>query len=317
MNHYIRYASVKWLLFLVTCIAGAADADRDPLDVSIAFMPEHVDPAKKFFVTFTVSVPRESIDIRLLVTDRTFEGFRIAGSYDRRQELADGGYRLRRSFRLQPQPGSSRFRMAPLAIEWQDTASETVSAFGYRLVPAIVFERREYRHDEPTVIGGMQRLPVLYERSPWPIAITVAGLIMLAAVIIAIQHRRPGTTVSPTPREQAQTELDALLERHLPEHELWTDFYVELTLILRRFIERTGNIPASEQTTRELLKAIHNDSRFTPAWIEAVAELFNHADRVKYAGYQPDIESAHRAVCATRKCIETAEPETFDHVATG
>ncbi len=316
MNHYIRYTVFRWLLFLVTCIAGAADADRDPLDVSFAFMPEHVDPARFFFVTVTVSVPRESIDIRLLVTDRTFEGFRIAGSYDRRQELAEGGYRLQRSFRLQPQPGSSRFRMAPLALEWQDNASETVAAFGYQLVPAMVFERREYRHDETAVIGGMQRLPILYERSPWPIVITVAGLIMLAAVIIAIQRRRPGTTVSPTPREQARTELDALLERHLPEHELWTDFYVELTLIIRRFIERTGNIPASEQTTSELFKTIRNDSRFSPAWIESVSDFFNHADRIKYAGDQPDIESAHRAVSAARKCIETLEPKASDHAAT-
>jgi len=73
------------------------------------------------------------------------------------------------------------------------------------------------------------------------------------------------------------------------------DFYVELTGIVRRYIERTTGIRAPEQTTEEFFAAIRSDRRFDPERARQLKDFLAACDLVKYAAAQPRTEDMEEA----------------------
>ncbi len=306
------------LIFALLTISASGNSSLPgPLQVDVRFEPEQVDPARYFFVTVAVTTPRAGIEIRLPPLSDRFEGFEVMGSYDQLAAAPGGGERLERIVRLRPQPGAPRYRMAPLAIAWHDPALTDDGNSGYQLVPAVRFEHVARLPGAAADIGGLKRLPWFHEISPLRIAVTVG---LTAALVVSVglwirRRRRP--TPPPTPRERAHAELRALLERRLAEQGYLGDFYVELTMVVRRFIERTSRIRAPEQTTREFLDAVRDDALFPPAWTAAIRNFLESADLVKYAAQRPDTETVSAAVRAAEFLIDTPLTEGDGDVATG
>ena len=104
--------------------------------------------------------------------------------------------------------------------------------------------------------------------SPWLWGLAVAGVAALAIAWWLIRRRRREKAVAAailTPEELAIRELDALERSGLAERDIKL-FYVELTGIVRRYIEQTTGIRAPEQTTEEFLREI---SRGATIWESA------------------------------------------------
>jgi DNA-binding MurR/RpiR family transcriptional regulator len=107
-----------------------------------------------------------------------------------------------------------------------------------------------------------------------------------------------------TPSERAFPELSDLIGRGLPEKGLFKDFYIELTHVVRRYIERSHGIRAPEQTTEEFLAAAKSHPRFTPEVIAKLADFLRSADLVKFAGVGSSASVADEAVRTARAYIE-------------
>ena len=74
-------------------------------------------------------------------------------------------------------------------------------------------------------------------------------------------------------------------------------FYIELTDIIRRYIEADLNIPALESTTDELLTTIADFNTSSKLEIDKetltkLSQLLKEADLVKFAKYKPDIATS-------------------------
>jgi len=108
-----------------------------------------------------------------------------------------------------------------------------------------------------------------------------------------------------SPRERALYELAELLARDLLGREQIKDFYFELTMIVRAYIERAHTIRAPEQTTEEFLLAVSRDSRFSPAVVGQLRTFLQAADMVKYAAFRPDQPTVNQALSTARNYIET------------
>lgn len=308
-------------LFLICGILHAlwaSGAGREPLEIDVAHSTEQVDPAAFFFVTITVTASRPAIEFSLPPVSDLFEGFDLAGFFDRSHTLPESGRRfIQREIRLRPQPGATVYRMAPFAIEWRDTTFGSANGQGYQLAPAVRFARIPPRAGEPAPIGAPRRLPFYYERSR---LFVWAGLALSTAAIVLImwfKRQRRKVSRPPSARDLAHTELDHLLRRRLPEQGLMVDFYVELTMIVRRFIERHRQIRAPEQTTPEFLDAVRSDPRFCAAWKKAMRTFLESSDLVKYAARRPDPQTVDQAVIASRNLIDTVESGEPDNVAIG
>jgi hypothetical protein len=110
------------------------------------------------------------------------------------------------------------------------------------------------------------------------------------------RRRKREETPPPTPRELAYTELENLLRQRLAETDVKL-FYVELTAIVRRYIERTTGIRAPEQTTEEFLREIGHAKTFPEDQRRRLAEFLESADLVKFAALEPrrgDIDESIR-----------------------
>ena len=108
-----------------------------------------------------------------------------------------------------------------------------------------------------------------------------------------------------SPIERALYELDVLLKKGLPGRGLYKDFYVELTMVVRRYIERRYDVRAPNLTTEEFLRAAQANAAFSP---EAIAELktfLESADMVKFAGVEATPEMADAATGKAKAYLET------------
>ncbi|MBI3829603.1 MAG: hypothetical protein HY291_08805 [Planctomycetes bacterium] len=141
------------------------------------------------------------------------------------------------------------------------------------------------------------------EARPWPawkLAALAGGALALAAIVAVILLRKKKLALAEvvrTPEEIALAELQQLMQERLPEQGLVVEFYVKLTGIVRRYIERKTGIRAPEQTTEEFLRAMRGDTRFDPEQALQLERFLEASDLVKYAAQRPaarEIEEAFR-----------------------
>ena len=115
----------------------------------------------------------------------------------------------------------------------------------------------------------------------------LAGLVaagMFAAWRLRVAHA-PGPP--PPPWEVARQRLKALAGRQLPEQGRFEAFYIDLSSILRYYLEDRFAVHAPEQTTQELLEAVATGDTLTEPQQEQLAKFMRHCDRVKFARYKP------------------------------
>ncbi|MCE9626872.1 MAG: hypothetical protein K8R56_03020, partial [Candidatus Eisenbacteria bacterium] len=144
-------------------------------------------------------------------------------------------------------------------------------------------------------LHGPLRAP-WYERVPW--AVLVVAVLLLVAVALLVRYlmrRKPKPRavrpVSPSlaaprlrldPAAEALRAIAALRTRELPQTGRFGEHALELTAILRRFLEATVTTPRPGDTSGELLVRLR-ESRLDEADLERLEGLLSLWDRVKFA----------------------------------
>lgn len=105
-----------------------------------------------------------------------------------------------------------------------------------------------------------------------------------------------------SPIERAYVELDRLLKKDFVKKGLFKDFYVELTLVVRRYIQRKFGIKAPHMTTEEFLKAAKPS--------DELREFLESADLIKFAGVEASEKTAAEATEKAREYLKKSEEET-------
>ncbi|MBN1910530.1 MAG: hypothetical protein JW818_12370 [Pirellulales bacterium] len=114
-----------------------------------------------------------------------------------------------------------------------------------------------------------------------------------------------------TPAEIALRELDQLLAEGLAQRDVKL-FYVELTGIVRRFIERTTHIRAPEQTTEEFFKEISTRKTFPAEENRRLKRFLEAADLVKFAAHHPREEDIDASLARAKEFVGYTEQHTAD-----
>ena len=94
-------------------------------------------------------------------------------------------------------------------------------------------------------------------RPPWSLltwgALLMLPLLLAGAAVVWWRRQsatKPARTTPQSPRQWAQSELESLLSSDCRHSDI-KRFYAQLTLIIRRYIERATGVHAAEQTTEE------------------------------------------------------------------
>lgn len=273
------------------------------ITVALVMDPPVVRLDRDTLLTIRLTAPTNLL-VTLPRVDARIKGFAVSGSYDSPPEIQIGSLRQERHVRLTPQI-APLYRIGPLPIV--SKAGGTEQWFPTR---PIVLEA------EP-IVKGLPGKDLAGLRGPVPIRPgfkTLAGYLLALVALGVIAYgiwwaarrvHREVTLRRMSPRERALHELAELLARDLVGHQRVKDFYFELTMIVRAYIERAHAIRAPEQTTEEFLLAVSRDPRFSHDVVTRLRTFMQAADMVKYAAHRPDEPAVSQALSTARTYIET------------
>lgn len=163
-------------------------------------------------------------------------------------------------------------------------------------------------------ITGLQQWPQRFAtRLLYALGI-VAALALVIALLARYLLQRRKTAIAPPPpvppHIRALEALRALRARGWPDSDGIVSFYVELSNIVRRYLEGAFRMRASEQTTEEFIRAATTSRLLQLEHQQLVIAFLEQSDLVKFARHQPaqtDMEAALAA--AERLVLETRPPE--------
>jgi hypothetical protein len=281
------------------------DMTVGPVRLSIKAEPPRVHYDRDLVLTISVSAP-ETLDVELPPLADRLGGFEIAGFYENESTVADGRKTRVYNARLTPLTADEH-RLAPMALRVTDTRSRESAWLATR---PIVFETA------PSVAGPtpdgvrVDLQPVWVAPPARALALGALGALAVAALAAlavygALRARRRVVESRMSPRERALRALDRLMGRGLPERGQVKEFYLELTMIVRRYIEWRHGVHAPEQTTEEFLAAVRDDARFAPEVVSRLTAFLEAADLVKYAAHRPAAPAVAAAGDTARGYIET------------
>jgi hypothetical protein len=139
-------------------------------------------------------------------------------------------------------------------------------------------------------------------------AVVLVGLLGAGFFYLLNRPRRQRVIPPRPPHEIALTALNRLHTRHLLEQGKFEDYYVELSGIIRRYLEDRFHLRAPEMTTEEFLQTAAAEARLAAAQRRLLGEFLTQADLVKFARHLPSLRDSEAAYEAARRFVEETQP---------
>lgn len=139
----------------------------------------------------------------------------------------------------------------------------------------------------------------------------IAVVLIIVAVVLYMKHRQkkpPAPKAPPIPlQDQVLRKLDELDAKQLWQKDQIKQYYIELTEIVRGYIEERFKTHAMELTTDELLfKAqVHKELQ---QYVSVLSVILQTADLAKFAKWQPLPQEHIDAMENARKFVDSSRP---------
>ena len=229
-----------------------------------------ISPAYATFITVTP----KGVNLR----DR-FRGFRVAEDYDDEKCT---------HWRLVPEPLAKEYKIAPFAYDGKVLGPVKFA----RNLPPVKFEAGsemevEVKRDLPPLSAKLLAMCLAA-------LLTIAGVVYGVFRLLKYLTRRVKEHFM-SPIERAWAELERLLKANLPKKGKYKDYYVELTMVVRRYVQRKYGIKAPHLTTEEFLSEFKSD---------ALKAFLENADMIKFAGVEATEEMASEAAASAKAYLQ-------------
>ena len=265
-----------------------------------------IDPARSVFLTMELRTPHDRTAVMPDLRDRVV-GFSLVEDFaEEPRKEKDGTTVQVTNWRLVPEPCAEVYKIKPFVVKgspkiWKAQSDEGKFSF---IGGPIYFENPAAR--EP-VTGGMETdprkdlPPLSWRLVGWVAMVILALLSILAALVwLARYVARRVKEHRMSPIERAWVELDRLLKKGLPGRGRYKDFYVELTMVVRRYVQRKYGIKAPHLTTEEFLREFRDEGR---GMRDELRKFLESADMVKFAGVEATPEMADEATDSAKNYL--------------
>lgn len=283
------------MLGLLLLAATLASGGSQGINLTIEGDVTQVDPARSLFLTVTLTSPKERQVALPDLRDRVV-GFSLAEDFDEDPTTDKEGRIIKRAnWRLVPEACAKVYKLKPFAVE------DFIVGPVYFTAPA---------PREP-VTGAMEADPKkVMPPLSWKllgcialVVLTVAGVLYGLFLLLGYLARRIKEHRM-SPIERAWVELDRLLKKGLPGRGRYKDFYVELTLVVRRYIQRKYGINAPHMTTDEFLSSVPRAALGSGTHQASLSTFLTSADLIKFAGVEATPEMADEATESARQYLK-------------
>lgn len=278
------------------------EMSQNGIDLKIDADRTQIDPARSVFLTVTMKTPADVKATLPDLRDRV-RGFSLAEDFlGKPIKNADGSLVETFNWKLVPEPCAEVYKIAPFAVSASPKLMSTQAdegKFSFVAGP-IVFENPPPRE---VVTGDMEAdpkkdlPPLSWKLVGWIAAVLAATIAVISGVFFLVRYiARRVKEHRMSPIERAWVELDRLLKKGLPGRGRYKDFYVELTMVVRRYVQRKYGIKAPHLTTEEFFEEIGAKGMKS----EDLKKFLESADLVKFAGVQATPEMADEATQSAR-----------------
>ena len=295
-------------VFSLIIAAVLFETSQFGIDLKVESETKVIDPAKSVFLRVELKSPHDRSVTMPDLRDRAV-GFSLVEDFaEEPQKLPDGSTVQVTNWRLVPEPCAEVYKLKPFVVKaspkiWKAQADEGKYSF---VGGPIYFENPPAR--EP-VTGGIETDP---QKDLPPLSWKLVGWVALAVFCLAslvlglwfairyVARRVKEHRMSPI--ERAWVELDRLLKKGLPGRGRYKDFYVELTMVVRRYVQRKYGVKAPHLTTEEFLREFRDEGR---GMREELRKFLESADMVKFAGVEATPEMADKATDSARGYLKS------------
>jgi len=276
--------------------------ERNGLSLSVESETAMIDPAKSVFVTLTVTSPR---DVTVTMPDlrERVRGFSQTEDFEETPRTQNDGSTVRVvNWKLVPEPCAEEYKIAPFVVAASPRLLSSAADEG-----SLSFWAGPIKFANPppreAVTGKMEcdpqkDLPPLSWKLVGYGALALLGIVVvIAAAVFGVRYlARRVKEHRMSPIERAWVELDRLLKKGLPGRGRYKDFYVELTMVVRRYIQRKYGIQAPHLTTEEFLREAKPS--------DELRKFLEAADLVKFAGVEATPDMADTATESARRYLK-------------
>ena len=289
--------------------AAVVEMSRSGIEFRIDADRTQIDPARSVFLKVELKTPPDKSASLPDLRDRA-EGFLLVEDFaDEPKTFSDGSMLQTANWRLVPEACAERYKIRPFLVKASPKLMSHQSDEGkFSFVAGPVkFENPSPR--DP-VTGEMEVNP---RKDLPPLSWRLVGLSLLALLAAAAalyglyalsrylarrvrEHRM-------SPIERAWAELARLMKKGLPRRGRYKDFYVELTMVVRRYVQRRYGIKAPHLTTEEFLRECSASNGAVGA-SASLKGFLESADLVKFAGVEATVEMADAAAEAARSYLK-------------
>lgn len=145
---------------------------------------------------------------------------------------------------------------------------------------------------------------------PWMVILLVASALAVigSGIVLALRARaaRRNVAARRSAYDEAVTRLAQLEQHGAPEAAHADAWFVDLSDIVRSYLEHRYEIRAPELTTEEFLLVASQATALTAEHRALLSAFLVRCDRVKFAGYRPNSDESLASLKAARAFVEDA-----------
>jgi hypothetical protein len=300
--------------FVIASLALAAD--NVDVVVRVTLEPPVVPFHRQARFSITVDAPSDA-DVKLPDMTDKFGGLSVYGLPEYQAEsLDEGRVRITETYRLDPIIPRD-YIIEPVVVTWGADQSSTTPSPALRVRELTEEEIALAEQFDSAIEYPSRRDSGVLE--PWQRwAIGLAAALALALLVWLWFHRRtPVASVEAhkDPWEIAYERLRTLDQRQYPKQGKYGPYYVDLSAILRFYIEDRFYVHAPEQTTPEFLSEITGSGTLSEDQERMLANFLRHCDRVKFAQYSPTVEEMEQSFTRVLQFVDETVPKPAEQAA--
>lgn len=291
-------------------------SESGPVRVELTLSPKKPRLGDPLTLTLT-ALAQPGVQVEMPPFGDALGRFSIASFTPRTESTPDGGTRHSQRYVLEV-PMSGHQRIPSLRIEFTggraDAGQADGGSTGHEILTDEIAvdvtsvlpegdggELRGLRDPLEETVSGTRR--ALYALGPAVLLGALAALLLFRRL-----RARAGQQARISAYDAAMRRMAELKARGWPTEQNVDAFYVELSDIVRRYIEDRYRVRAPELTTEEFLREARQQLQLQQSQREMLEAFLSTCDRVKFAGYRPGEFESRQAFGEAGRFLDDTRP---------